>query len=116
MKLSRSSRGKPQNVEDRIGGGSLGLPPDPILYPGKPLRSLMDVIAVGDVDDGLNQLLETFVPGRDHRRHWRLMVASRHADFGARVIDLVHPIAFPIAETGNSPLTRQRHAPADRED
>jgi hypothetical protein len=23
------------------------------------------------------------------------LVASRHADFGARLIDLVHPIAYP---------------------
>jgi hypothetical protein len=95
MKLSRCSGGKSQNVEDRIGGGSLGLPPDPVLYPGKPLRGLMDVIAVGDIDDGLDQLLKTLVSGCDHQGNRRFLVASRHADFGARLIDLVHPIAFP---------------------
>ena len=96
MKLSRCSGGKSQqHVENRIGGGSLGLPPDLVLHPGKPLRGLMDVIAVGDVDDGLDQLFETFVPGGDHQGNRRFLVASRHADFGARLIDLVHPIAYP---------------------
>jgi hypothetical protein len=96
MKLSRCSGGKSQqHVEDRIGGGSLGLPPDPVLHPGKPLRGLMDVIAVGDVDDCLDQLFETFVPGGDHQGNRRFLVASRYADFGARFIDVVHPIAFP---------------------
>jgi hypothetical protein len=101
MKLSRCSGGKPQNVEDRIVGGSLGLSPDPILYPSQSLRGLMDVVAVGDVDDRLDQLFETLVPGRDRAKGRRFVAASRNSDDG--LVDLVHPIAFPSAFRLRSP-------------
>jgi hypothetical protein len=65
MKLSHFSlRGKPQRSEERIGGGRLGLPPDPFLNLGQPLRGPMDIVPLGDVGKGLEQLLEAIVAVR----------------------------------------------------
>jgi hypothetical protein len=98
MKLWRSFSGsKPQSGEDGIGGGSLGLPPDPLLDLGQPLGGLMDVVAVGDVGEGFEQLLETFVAARsDGGCYDRRLLASRRAP-SARFFDVSHPSAFPCA-------------------
>ena len=42
---------KPQRGEDRVGGGRLGLPLDPVLYKGEALGGLMDVVPLGDVGE-----------------------------------------------------------------
>ena len=54
-----SLRSKPQSSEYRIGGGPFGLPADPFLDPGQALGSLMNVVALGDVGKGFEQLIET---------------------------------------------------------
>jgi hypothetical protein len=65
MTLSHFSlRGKPQRGEKRIGGGRLGLPPDPFLNLRQAFRSPMDVVPLGDVGKGLEQLLEAVVAVR----------------------------------------------------
>jgi len=98
MTLSRVfSGGEPKIGEDRIGGGPLSLTPDPILYARQARGGLMDVIAVGDIDKGFKELLETFVVGQD-RRGCRIAVAgraSRRAHRRQQFFDRLHPRAFP---------------------
>jgi hypothetical protein len=54
MKLSPCSGGKPQNVEDGIVGGSLRLATDPVLHTSESERGLVNIVALGDIGDGLN--------------------------------------------------------------
>jgi hypothetical protein len=95
MTLLRAFSGsKPQRGENRIGGGHFGLLPDPFLDPGQAFSSLMDVVAIGDVDKGFKQLFKTFVagrawPGREGGS------ASRRAHDRSHFVCLSHPTAFP---------------------
>jgi hypothetical protein len=62
MTLSRYfSRGKPQRGEERIGGGCLGLLPDPLLNLGQAFRGSVDVVPLGDIGKGFEQLLKAVV-------------------------------------------------------
>ena len=109
MTLSRYfSGGKPQSVEDRIGGGMIGLAPDPLLYPRQTLGRLVDVVAVGDVDKGFEQLLQAF-GAAEHRRGRRRLAgtASRRARRRSHSLVLTHPSAFPLgcsAATQSPPI------------
>jgi hypothetical protein len=98
MKLLRAfSRSKPQPGEDRIGGGLLGLPLDPVLYPGQAFRRLMNVVAIGDVGKGLKQLLKALALVQNGRG-CRMAVAggaSWRAHGRQNFFDVVHPRAFP---------------------
>jgi len=113
MKLSRYLGGKPQRAEDWIGSGPFRFADDPLLHSGQSLGGLMDVVAV-DIGDGIEQLLDAFIPagGRCGCRH--VGAASRYQGDRARSVVLFHPIAFPhgvsasIAETSNSVLTQTR--------
>ena len=117
MKLSwASSGGETQNGENRIGRGRLRLARDPFLHTGQTLGGLVDVVAVGDVGEGFEQLFEALVAGGNRRVDGyfvnRQGAASRYANQRAPVIDLFHPVAFPfgqcveITQTGNSPIGR----------
>ncbi len=111
MKLSRYSGGKPQRAEDWIGSGPLRFVGDPVLHQGQSLGGLMDVVAVY-VGDGIEQLLDAFIPAGGRCRCRHMGAASWHQGDRARPIVLFHPIAFPhgvsasIAETSNSALTQ----------
>lgn len=111
MMLSRNSGSELQHVEDRIGGGALRFAPDPVLDPGEAFGRLMNVVAV-DVGDGVEQLLNAFIPaGRWRDRH--MGTASRNQRDRARSVVLCHPIAFPlgipaIAETSSPASTQIR--------
>ena len=98
MTLLRSfSGGEPQTSEDRIGAGLLGLPIDPGLHSGEAFGSLMDIIAVGDIGEGLEQLLKA-VALAQNRCSGRPFVARRAArrPHGCKnFFDVLHPCAFP---------------------
>jgi len=95
MKLLRGFSGsKPQRGEDRIGGSLIGLPPDPLLDPREALGGLVDVVAVGDVDKGFEQLLEALGATEDRARRIVGSAAARRAHRGPHSIDLSHPSAF----------------------
>ncbi|HWB51604.1 MAG TPA: hypothetical protein VG651_21020 [Stellaceae bacterium] len=87
------SGSKPQRGEDRVGGGRLGLPPDPFLHPGETLGGLVDVVAVGDVDNGFEELLEAFGTAEARRRRFR--TASRSAYDRPHPCCVPHPTVFP---------------------
>lgn len=90
-----SLRGKPQRSEDRIGGGAIGLRVDPFQHSGQTCGRLMDVVAVGDIDEGFEQLLEAFCLTRvSGRRHQIAGTAARCADLRHSFV-LTHPSAFP---------------------
>jgi hypothetical protein len=63
------SGSKPQRGEDRVGGGRLGLPPDPVLYPRQSLGGLMDVVAVGAAKDQ-RRTGRSASRRSHHRPHW----------------------------------------------
>jgi hypothetical protein len=95
MKLLRDFSGsKPQRGEDRIGGSLLGLPPDPVLDPREALGGLVDVVAVGDVDNGLEQLLEALGATKGRAGRFAARAAARRVYRGPHAIDLSHPSAF----------------------
>ena len=56
-----SSGGKPQRGEERIVGRRGGLPRDPFLNLRQTFRRLMDVIPLGDIGKGFEQLGEAFI-------------------------------------------------------
>ncbi len=93
MTLLRSfSGGKPQSGEDRIGGGPIGLPFDPLLDPRQALGGLMNIIPV-DIGEGLEQLLEAFGATEDCGR--RIAgPASRRTRRRSHSLVLTHPTAF----------------------
>jgi radical SAM superfamily enzyme YgiQ (UPF0313 family) len=108
MKLSwASSGGETQNGENRIGRGRLRLARDPFLHTGQTLGGLVDVVAIGDVGEGFEQLFEALVAGGNRRvdGHFvnRQGAASRYANQRAPVIDLFHPVAFPLASVPKLP-------------
>jgi len=88
------SRSKPKRGEDRIGGGSLGLTPDPVLHARQPLGGLMDVVAVGDVGECLEELLETFGAAEDRAAGDTAGMAAWRATGRPYLVDLIHPSAF----------------------
>lgn len=105
MTLSRYfSRSKTQSGEDRVGGGMIGLPPDPLLYSRQTLGGLVDVVAVGDVDERFEQFLEAF-GAAEHRGGCRFAAgtASRRRRRPLYSFVLTHPTAFP---RGCSPATQ----------
>jgi len=86
------SGSKPQSGEDRIAGGPICLPLDPLLYSRQALGGLMDVVAI-DIGEGFEQLFEAFVPTEDRRR--RIAgAASRRARHRSHSLILTHPTAF----------------------
>jgi hypothetical protein len=96
MTLLRSSSGsKPQRGEDRIGGGQFGLLLDPLLDPGQAFGGLVDVVAIGDVDKGFEQLFKTLVAGAVWRRCSEGGSASRRAHDRPQFFDPSHSPAFP---------------------
>ena len=109
------SRSKPQSIEDRIGGGAIGLIPDPSLNRGQPLGRLMDVVALGDVGDGVEQQRDaalSFVH--------RLGGVSRIGDRGARPIGRSFSIfrtqvAFPRGIPASDPESSPRRLSFRRE-
>ena len=94
MKLSTGSGGKPQSVEEGIGGRSFRLAPDPFLGPCQSYRGLMDVVAV-DIGEGLEQLLDAFIASAKRMRCRRGGAASWRPDCGPHSADVSHPAAFP---------------------
>ena len=96
MKLSRSFSGsKPQCGEDWISSSLFGLAPDPILNLRQSLGGLMDIIAFGNVGEGLEKRFEAFATL--HRRASRRLAdaAARRARHRSSSVDLSHPSAFP---------------------
>jgi len=97
MTLWRSFSGsKPKSGEDGIGGGSLGLPSDPVLDLGQSFGGLMDVVPVSDVGECFEQLLETVGAVQERWGH-RIAVAgsaSCYAHYRRRFFDVSHPRAF----------------------
>jgi hypothetical protein len=97
MKLLSYSGSKPQNVEDGIGGGSLSLATDPLLHIGQAPGSLVDIVALRDIGDGLDQLLEAFVPlGSSGRALRRTGATPSGTTYGARCSEMSHPTTFLI--------------------
>ena len=86
------SGSKPQRGEDRVGGGRLGLPSDPVLHSCEPLCGLMDIVAVGDIGEGLEQLFETLGAAKNRRRTDH--PASRRAHHRPHCSVSPHPSAF----------------------
>jgi hypothetical protein len=98
VKLLRSfSGGKAPTGEDRIGGGFFGLPDDPVLHSGEAFGRLMDVVAVGDVGESFEQLLEAFasVQGRSAIGVSVADRAARRSHGRENFFDVLHPRAFP---------------------
>jgi hypothetical protein len=95
MKLSPCSGGKPQSVENGIGGGSLRFSADPFLNPRQPLGGLMNVVAVDKVGKGLEQLLKTLLAAGDRLRRRDRGSASWHTRYGSRFFDVLHSTTFP---------------------
>ena len=94
MTLLRSSlRSKPKCVEDRIGGGTIGLTLDPLLHPRQAFGGLMDVVAI-DIREGFEQLFETLGAAENGRRRVAGS-ASRRARRRPHSLVLTHPTAFP---------------------
>ena len=89
------SGSKPQSVEDRIGGGAIGFPLDPLLHPRQPLGRLMDIVAVGEVGECLEQLLEAFSAAEDSGAGCIARTASRRPRRRPRLLMLTHSSAFP---------------------
>jgi hypothetical protein len=52
-----------QVSENRISGGALRFVVDPLLHQRQPMGRLMDIVAVDDIAEGLQELLETLGPG-----------------------------------------------------
>jgi hypothetical protein len=90
--LRFSSGGKPQRGEDRIGGGPISLPLDPLLHPRQALGGLMDVVAI-DIGEGFEQLFETLVATED-RRCRITGTASWRARRWSHSLVMAHPTAF----------------------
>lgn len=112
MTLSRSSGGKPQSVEDRIGCGALRLALDPILDPSEAFGGLMDIVAV-EIADGIEQLFDALIATAGRRAGRHMGAAARYQGDRAHSVVLSHPIAFPrgvatSAEPG-SPAFTQDH-------
>jgi hypothetical protein len=96
MTLSRYfSGGKPQSGENRIGGGMIGLTPDPLLNSRQALRGLVDIVAVGDVDKGFEQFLEAFGAAEDRGNGFFARAALRRSRRRPQSLVLAHPSAFP---------------------
>lgn len=96
MTLLRSFSGsKPQRGEDWISGSLFGLAPDPILNPRQSLGGLMDIIAFGDVGDGLEKCFEAFATVHRRAGRRRADAAARRARRRSSSVDLSHPSAFP---------------------
>ncbi|HTW53882.1 MAG TPA: hypothetical protein VME45_18480 [Stellaceae bacterium] len=97
MTLSRYfSGGKPQSGENRIGGGMIGLTPDPLLDPRQTLRGLVDVVALSDVDKCFEQFFEAFGAAKDCRAGGSpARAAAGRARRRPQSLVLTHPSAFP---------------------
>lgn len=97
MTLSRYfSGGETQSGEDRIGGGVIGLPFDPLLHSCQTLGGLVDVVAVSEVGECFEQLLEAFGAAEDSRRYRIGRTASRRTPGWPHSLVLSHLSAFPL--------------------
>jgi hypothetical protein len=90
-----SSGGKPQRGEDRIGGSRGGLPLNPLLNLGQTFRRLMDVVAVGDVGKGFEQLFKAFAAIQRRISDRMTGAASWCAHRRQHSFLLSHACAFP---------------------
>jgi hypothetical protein len=88
--------GKTQSGEDRIGGGTIGFSLDPILHPRQTLGGLMDVVAIREVGERFEQLLETFGAAEEGRSRHIAGPASRRARRWPHSLVLTHLSAFPL--------------------
>jgi hypothetical protein len=104
MKLSTGSGSKPQNVENGISSGSLGLPLDPFLDLGQPLGSLMDVVPLGDVDERFEELLDAFAARAQRRRSRRTRPAPRRRNKDPHFSDLLHRPPSPVTFQYRAPI------------
>lgn len=96
--------GKPQSGEDRIGGGATGLRVDPFEHAVKAFGGLVDVVAVGDVGEGFEQLFEAFGPAETCRGRRRMIgPAPWRARLRPYSCVMTHPSAF---SRGGSAATR----------
>lgn len=89
------SGGKPQSGEDRIGGGMIGLTPDPLLDARQAFGRLVDVVAIGDVDKGFEEFFETFGASEYGIGRGLGGTASRRARRRLHPLVLPHPSTFP---------------------
>ena len=108
MTLSRySSGGKPQSVEDRIGGGAIGFPLDPFLHSRQTFGRLVDVVAIGEVGERFEQLFEAFGAAEDGGGRRIAGTASRRTRRRPHWLELTHSSAFPLgcaARTQSPPV------------
>ena len=89
-------RGKPQRGEDRVGSGSLGLSADPFLHAGQTFGRLMDIVPLGNIDKGFEQLLEALLAARCVSGHSGDATASRRAHRSHHSFVSSHANAFPL--------------------
>jgi hypothetical protein len=112
MKLSSCSGSESHGVEERVGGRSLGLPLDPLLNPCQPRRGLMDVIAVGYIDECFEQLLKAFALPNDRGRKRLGGTAARCIHHGLKFLGLAHPMTSsaeaPAPGSGASEIAPRR--------
>jgi hypothetical protein len=104
--LRYSLRGKPQSGEDRIGGGAIGLRIDPFEDAIEAFGSLVDVVPIGDVDNGFEQLFEAFGTAEVFGGRRIIGTAARRARLRPHSRVMTHPTAFPrgcSAATRNPP-------------
>ena len=90
-----SSGGKPQRGEDRIVGSRSGLPLDPFLNLRQTFRRLMDVIPLGDIGKGFEQLFEAFATIQRSLRDGVAGAASRCENLRLHSFLLSHSRAVP---------------------
>lgn len=101
------SGGKTQSGENRIGGGAIGFPLDPLLYSRQTLGGLMDVVAIREVGERFEQLLEAFGAAEDGGGRRIAGPASRRQRRWPHFLVLTHLSAFPLgcsARTQNPPV------------
>jgi hypothetical protein len=109
MKLPRNgSGGETQSGENRVGRGPFRLATDPVLDERQSLGGLMDVVAVGDVGERLEQLLEAIGAAADGRVRRQTGSASRDARDRPQLVEFFHPVAFPPASLPKSPVPAVR--------
>jgi hypothetical protein len=87
--------GKPHCGEDRIGGSRSGLAFDPFLNLRQTLRRLMDIVSIGDVGEGFEQLFEAFAAVRRWTGDRIAGVAARCAHHRQHSSLVSHSRAFP---------------------
>ena len=105
---------KPQIDEDRIGGSSLRLLADPLLYQREPFRRLMDIIAVGDVTESQQDLFQAFASAANRRPRERFgpsvaIALARAQQIGGPTVAHSSP-SGSVRFTQNDALLSQRRS------